>query len=278
MDPMAAKFLGAGLACIGMGTAAIGVANVFGQFLLRGVAQSVGGGRPDDDAVSRLRAGRGVRHLLAADRDAPPVRALRLARTHGRRSARLTAGVADGREEGRTDRCAHRGNRAGKKAPFPPFDKTTFASQLVWLAITFVILYLLISRVAIPRIGGILAARTQRIEGDFAAAQRMKEKSEAALAAYEKSLTEARNRAHAIGTEIRDKLHAEGEERRKAIEAKLNAQLAEAEQTIATTKTAAMANVRSIAVDAAAAIVERLIGTVPPAPAVAAAVDEALKR
>ena len=173
---------------------------------------------------------------------------------------------------------AHTEQPGGQKGAFPPFDKTTFASQLVWLAITFVILYLLISRVAIPRIGGILAARTQRIEGDFAAAQRMKEESEAALAAYEKSLAEARNRAHAIGTEIRDKLHAEGEERRKALEAKLNAQLAEAEQTIAATKTAAMANVRSIAVDAAAAIVERLIGTVPPAPAVAAAVDEALKR
>ena len=105
-----------------------------------------------------------------------------------------------------------------------------------------------------------------------------KEESEAALAAYEKSLAEARNRAQAIGTEIRDKLHAEAEERRKALEAKLNAQLAEAEKQIAATKTAAMANVRGIAVDAASAIVERLIGTAPPAPAVAAAVDEALKR
>ena len=173
---------------------------------------------------------------------------------------------------------AHTEQPGGHKAPFPPFAKETFASQLVWLAITFVILYLLISRVAIPRIGGILAARTQRIEGDFAAAQRMKEESEAAIAAYEKSLAEARNRAQAIGAEIRDKLHAEGEERRKALEAKLNGELAEAEKTIAATKSAAMANVRTIAVDTAGAIVERLIGTAPTAPAVAAAVDEALKR
>jgi F-type H+-transporting ATPase subunit b len=163
------------------------------------------------------------------------------------------------------------------KGAFPPFQKETFASQLVWLAITFVALYLLISRIAVPRIGGILEERSKRIEGDFAAAQRMKDESEAALFAYERSLAEARNRAQAIGTEIRDKLHAEAEERRKALEAKLNAQLAEAERQIATTKTAAMANVRGIAVDAAAAIVERLIGTAPPAPAVAAAVDEALK-
>jgi F-type H+-transporting ATPase subunit b len=173
---------------------------------------------------------------------------------------------------------AHTEEPGGHKGAFPPFAKETFASQLVWLAITFVILYLMIWRVAIPRIGGILAARTQRIEDDFAAAQRMKEESEAALAAYEKSLAEARNRAQAIGAEIRDKLHAEAEERRKALETQLNAQLAEAEKTIAATKASAMANVRGIAVDAAAAIVERLIGALPPASAVTAAVDEALKR
>jgi F-type H+-transporting ATPase subunit b len=163
------------------------------------------------------------------------------------------------------------------KGAFPPFAKETFPSQLVWLAITFVALYLLISRVAVPRIGGILEERAKRIEGDFAAAQRMKEESEAALATYEKSLADARNRAQAIGAEIRDKLHAEAEESRKATEARLNAQLADAEKQIAATKSAAMANVRGIAVDAAAAIVERLTGTAPPAPAVAAAVDDALK-
>jgi F-type H+-transporting ATPase subunit b len=161
---------------------------------------------------------------------------------------------------------------------FPPFQKETFASQIVWLVITFVALYLLISRIAIPRIGGIFEERDKRIQGDFADAPRAKEDSEAALAAYEKALADARNRAQAIGAEIRDKLHAEAEERRKALEAKLNAQLAEAEKKIATTKTAAMANVRGIAVETASAIVERLIGTAPPASAVAAAVDETLKR
>ena len=167
---------------------------------------------------------------------------------------------------------------AGGKAQFPPFAKETFASQIVWLVITFVALYLVISRIAIPRIGGIFEERTKRIEGDFADAQRAKEEAEGALAAYEKALADARNRAQGIGTEIRDKLHAEAEERRKALEAKLNTQLADAEKQIAATKTAAMTNVRGIALDAAAAIVERLIGMTPPAPAVQAAVDEALKR
>src|SRR6266404_6577871 len=96
---------------------------------------------------------------------------------------------------------AHSEQPGGHKGTFPPFLKETFASQLVWLAITFVALYLLISRVAVPRIGGIIEERGKRIEGDFAAAQRMKDESEAALAAYEKSLAEARNRAQAIGAD-----------------------------------------------------------------------------
>jgi len=167
---------------------------------------------------------------------------------------------------------------SGGKPAFPPFAKETFASQILWLLITFVALYLLISRIAIPRIGGIFEEREKRIQGDFADAQRAKEDSEAALAAYEKALADARSRAQAIGAEIRDKLNAEAEERRKALEAKLNAQLGDAEKQIAATKTAAMANVRGIAVEAAAAIIERLIGVAPPAPVVTAAVDDALKR
>jgi len=176
-----------------------------------------------------------------------------------------------------TNTTTHTEAPGGHKPAFPPFQKDTFASQIVWLVITFVALYLLISRIAVPRIGGILEERTKHIEGDLAAAQRLKAESEAALAAYEKSLADARNRAQTIAGETRDKLHAQAEERRKALEAELNVKLAEAEKQIADTKAAAMSNVRGIAVDAAAAIVERLIGTAPAAPAVAAAVDDALK-
>ena len=173
---------------------------------------------------------------------------------------------------------AHTEQPGEHKGAFPPFAKETFASQIFWLVICFVALYLLISRIAVPRIGGILEQRTKRIEDDFAEAQRDKEESEAALVAYEKALADARSRAQAIGTEIRDKVHAESEENRKTLETKLNAQLAEAEKSIAGTKSAAMTNVRGIAVDAASAIVERLTGAAPAAPAVAAAVDDALKR
>jgi F-type H+-transporting ATPase subunit b len=173
---------------------------------------------------------------------------------------------------------AHTEHPGGGKPQFPPFNKETFASQLVWFVIFFIILYVLIGRFAIPRIGGIIEARRNRVEGDLAEANRLKEQSDAALKAYEKSLADARGRAQTLANETRDKLNAEAEERRKALERQLNAKLAEAEKIIAATKTAAMANVHGIAVETAAAIVQRLIGTAPAGNAVEAAVADVLKR
>ncbi len=166
----------------------------------------------------------------------------------------------------------------GGKPPFPPFNQETFASQLIWLAITFVLLYLLMSRLALPRVAGIIEARRGRIEGDLAEAQRLKDETEAAMAAYEKTLAEARANAQTIAAKTRDGLMAEAEERRKALEASLHQKLEQAEKTIAGTKATAMGNVRSIAVDAASSIVERLIGSAPPEKAVVEAVADSLKQ
>jgi F-type H+-transporting ATPase subunit b len=174
--------------------------------------------------------------------------------------------------------AAHTEVPGGHKAPFPPFQGETFASQLVWLAITFVVLYALAAKIALPRVGGIFAARRERVDSDVAHARQLREDADAALAAYEKALADAHSRGQSIASETHARLTAEGETRRKGLEAELNAKLAEAEKAIAATKQAAMANVRAIAADAAAAIVERLIGTTPTEPAVAAAVDDALKQ
>jgi len=179
-------------------------------------------------------------------------------------------------EQPKTHTEAHGG--AHERGPFPPFQKENFASQLFWFAVFFVVLYLLVARIAVPRVGGILDARRSRIAADLAEAERLREESEAALAAYEKALAEARARAQAIGNETHAKLAAESEKRRKTLEEELNVHLAEAEKKVAATKTAAMANVRDIAADAAGAIVERLIGTAPSSQAVDAAVDASLKR
>ena len=166
----------------------------------------------------------------------------------------------------------------GGHGVFPPFDKETFPSQLFWLVICFVALYLLTSRLVQPRVGGIMDSRKNRIAGDLAEASRLKTESEQAIAAYEKALADARTRAQTIASETRDRLQAEADRNRKSLEQQLNARLADAEKQIAGTKTAAMANVRGIATEAAAAIVTRLTGVTAPEPAVTAAVDAALKR
>jgi F-type H+-transporting ATPase subunit b len=172
---------------------------------------------------------------------------------------------------------AHTEAEGGHKAPFPPFQKDTFASQLVSLLIAFVALYLIVSRIALPRVGSLLDQRQNKIEGDLAAAQKLKDESDAALRAYESELAAARSRAQAIGAETREKLNAASEAERKALEEQLAVKLAEAEKTIASTREGAMSNVRTIASDAAIAIVQRLTGTAPDRRTVNKAVDASLK-
>jgi F-type H+-transporting ATPase subunit b len=160
---------------------------------------------------------------------------------------------------------------------FPPFQSETFASQLIWLVIAFVLLYALMAKLALPRVTAIIENRQNKIEGDIAEAGKLKTESEEALAAYEKALADARNRALAIANETRDKQAAEAAASRKTLEDQLNVKLAEAEKTIASTKQAAMLNVRGIAQDAARAIVERLTGAAPNEKAVTDAVTAVLK-
>ena len=172
---------------------------------------------------------------------------------------------------------AHTEAEGGHKAAFPPFEKDTFASQLVSLLVAFVALYLIVSRIALPRVGSLLDARQKAIEGDLAEAQKLKDASDGALKAYESELASARSRAQAIGNETREKLNAAAEAERKTLEDRLSHKLAEAEKTIASTREAAMSNVRGIAADAAAAIVQRLTGLVPDGKSVNSAVDASLK-
>jgi F-type H+-transporting ATPase subunit b len=166
----------------------------------------------------------------------------------------------------------------GHGGSFPPFQKDTFASQLIWLVITFVALYLLMSRIALPRVGAILEARRQQIDGDLAQAEKLKAESDQAIAVYEKALADARGRAQTLANESREKMLAEAETARKALDATLNAKIAAAEKVIAERRVAAMRNVQGIAAEAATAIVERLVGIVPAKADVQSAVADVLKR
>jgi F-type H+-transporting ATPase subunit b len=166
--------------------------------------------------------------------------------------------------------------QGGAKAPFPPFNPETYASQLLWLAIAFVALYALLSRVALPRVGRIFEARRGRIAADLETAARLKAESEAAIETYEKALAEARAKAQAIASATRAEFSAKAEKRKKELEAGLAKTLAAAEQQIEATKKAAMANVRAIAADAAEEIVKRLAGEAPNRKKLESAIDGAM--
>jgi F-type H+-transporting ATPase subunit b len=171
---------------------------------------------------------------------------------------------------------AHTEAPAGR-TKFPPFESEHFPSQLVWLVISFVLLYVLMSRIALPRIGGIMAARSKVISDDLAAAEQLKERSNAAQAAYEKALADARSRAQALAGATREQQAREAEDMHKRLEAQLHERIAAAEQSIAKSRDGAMGNVRSIAAEAASAIVERLIGQRPRDEEIAAALGDAGK-
>jgi F-type H+-transporting ATPase subunit b len=159
----------------------------------------------------------------------------------------------------------------------PQLDIATFAPQLVWLAISFMLLYGLMAWLGLPRVRKAIAARRARIDGDLEKAQQMKAEAEAVIAAYERALAEARQQAQQTLKETIDRLNAESAERQRQTGAKLAAETAAAEKRIAEAKTAAIANIREVALDVARAAARRLTGDEVDDRRSAAAVDAVLR-
>ncbi len=159
----------------------------------------------------------------------------------------------------------------------PQLDVTTWPSQLFWLAITFLALYIVISRIAIPRTGGVIEKRKATISGDLAAAQKLKGETDGAIAAYEEALAQARAKAAAIGAEARAALNAEIDVERAKLDGALAAKIQDAEKKIAAAKGKAMADVAEVAADIAGGIVAELTGAKVTKAALAAAVAKAAK-
>ena len=153
------------------------------------------------------------------------------------------------------------GHEGGHKGAFPPMDATTFPSQIFWLVIFFALLYLLMSKLALPKMAAVLANRHKAIEGDLAKATALKNETQAAVEAYEKALADARAKAQGIAAETRAKMNAEMEAERAALDKTLAAKTADAESKIATAKAQAMKDVGEVAAETAAEIVAELTGS-----------------
>lgn len=148
----------------------------------------------------------------------------------------------------------------GAGSAFPPFDPSTFASQLFWLAISFGLFYYLMSRIALPRLAQILEGRQDRIATDLAEAERLKNETDEAIASYEQALAEARDRAAGIARTTREEVNGQIEAQREAAEKELADRLGQADTRITAIRDKAMAEVSGVAAEAAIAAVQAVSG------------------
>jgi F-type H+-transporting ATPase subunit b len=163
------------------------------------------------------------------------------------------------------------------EAKLPQLDIQTYPSQIFWLIITFIVLYFLVSKIAVPRISEVLGEREERIADDLDKAETLKKEAEAVRAEYEKALTEARDKAHAATREAQDAAAKSGAVVEAEARAKVAAMLKDAESRIAAARTEAIGNVRSVARDVAGDAVSKLIGVEVSAAEVDQVIDAAME-
>jgi F-type H+-transporting ATPase subunit b len=158
----------------------------------------------------------------------------------------------------------------------PQLDVSTFAPQLIWLAISFIVLYFLMARIGLPRVGAALEARRRRREEDLDRAAQLRREAEAVVAAYESTRAGARDQAQATIRETTARLAAAAAERQRELSAVLAERTGAAERDITAAKESALAEIRGVAADVATSISNRLIGVSPPQSDIAAAVDRVI--
>jgi len=162
-------------------------------------------------------------------------------------------------------------------AGLPQFDPRFFASQLFWLTVILVIFFIAMRTSALPKIGGALEARRQKIDDDLDKATAYREEAEAAMAAYEKALAAAAETAHVIQREAAEAIAAKSAERRTAVAARLAEHAKAAEARIAEAKEPALASLQDVAADVAQQAAARLAGVKVSEADAKAAVKKALK-
>ncbi len=142
----------------------------------------------------------------------------------------------------------------------PQLDTSTWPPQLFWLAITFIALYFVMSRIVIPRTGGVIELRKSTIERDFAAAQNLKIETDNAVKAYEAALADAKAKATVISTENRNALSIEMDAERAKLDSTLATKITTAEKRVAVARDKAIKDVGAMAADIASQIVAQLTG------------------
>ena len=150
--------------------------------------------------------------------------------------------------------CVSNGSAVG----LPQLCFDWFPNQIFWLVVALVVIYLVLSRVALPRIASVLAERQGTITNDIAAAEELKTRAAEAEAAYEKALADARAEAGRIAAAAKAEVQAEVDEAMKKADAEIAARTSESEARIAEIREGAAAAVREVARETAEAVVAAL--------------------
>ena len=159
----------------------------------------------------------------------------------------------------------------------PQLDPSVFATQLFWLALTFIPLYIVLWKVALPRVTDVRAARRERVEDDLEKAEALRAEADAALAEYEAALADATARAQAAIRGAASEVAEESVKQRDALAEKLAAEAAEAERRIAEETQRVIADIGTMATDLAQAASSRLVGGTVSQDDAKAAVDAVLQ-
>ena len=149
----------------------------------------------------------------------------------------------------------------GAEGVFPPFDETTFLSQIFWLVLTFGFFYYIMAKFALPRVAGILESREDKIAGDIAESERLSFERDEAEKTYHEKRDEAHSNAQKIISESRETMNQQITEKRENTELFLSQKLKDAEKRIDEIKSKALASVDEIATNTARELVHSLIGT-----------------
>ncbi len=145
--------------------------------------------------------------------------------------------------------------KAAESAGMPQLDFSTFPNQMFWLVVTLVIIYFVLSRIALPRIGGALSDRANAITGDLAAAEALKQKAQDAEAAYEKALVDARAEAQSISAKMKAEIQEQLDAELAKADAEISAKAVEAQAKVAEIRDNATASVKTVAKDVAKELV-----------------------
>jgi F-type H+-transporting ATPase subunit b len=172
--------------------------------------------------------------------------------------------------------AGHAADAAAAAPGMPQLDFSTWGNQIFWLIVTLVVIYLILSRVALPRVGSVLADRAGAIANDIAAAEDLKQKAKEAEAAYDKALADARVEAANIVAATKAEIQADLAEATARADAEISAKVAEGEKAIAEIRAGALEAAEVVAKDAAAEIVSAFGFTAAP-DAIDSAVTEKLK-